>query len=119
MIIGLDAFLGGRLITSLSTGSTPRLVLKIRINWKRGVLGSVTYPTFLKHGPRDLSKNDVKLIGGVGGVVYCINTVRAFPRICECLKDVVQKFFWGLHTRPPCIVAALGTPLTGLDYMVK
>ena len=77
----------------------------------------MTYPTFLKHGPRDLSKNDVKLIGG--GVVYCINTVREFPRICECLKDEVQKISGACTPDPPCIAAALGTPLTGLDYMVK
>ena len=41
--------------------------------------GGVRTPTFLKYGPRDLSKNDVKLIGGGGGgsILYaCVNNSR-------------------------------------------
>ena len=52
------------------------LVMKGAIQWRThgggggGIEGSRS-PTLLKYCPRDLSKNDVKLMGG-GGSVYCM-----------------------------------------------
>ena len=78
-------------------------------------------PAVLKYSPRDLSKIDVKLMGGGGGrgngvgkplvaehrQIMGTNFAKwAFSRICECLKGVAQKNF-----ARPCTAAALGTPL--------
>ena len=45
------------------------------VAYPRGGNRGVWTPTFLKYDPRDLSKNDLKLIGGVGcSILYaCVN----------------------------------------------